>query len=81
MTGAERCTRRRSTLRTSPCITCGRSEKMQKFVVTVETANASYELPVHAGSLEEALEVAEAEYEELGQVTRVRPDTNFGFDL
>lgn len=54
---------------------------MQKFVVTVETANASYELPVHAGSLEEALEVAEAEYEELGQVTRVRPDTNFGLDL
>lgn len=57
-------------------ITCGRSEKMQKFVVTVETANASYELPVHAGSLEEALEVAEAEYEELGQVTRVRPDSH-----
>lgn len=47
-----------------------------KFVVTVETANASYELPVHAGSLEEALEVAEAEYEELGQVTRVRPDSH-----
>ncbi|QOV07375.1 hypothetical protein KDKPMHDL_00100 [Klebsiella phage 066046] len=62
--------------RTSPCITCGRSEKMQKFVVTVETASASYELPVHAGSLEEALEVAEAEYEELGQVTRVRPDSH-----
>lgn len=54
---------------------------MQKFVVTVATANASYELPVHAESLEEALEVAEAEYEELGQVARVRPDTNFGFDL
>lgn len=52
---------------------------MQKFVVTVETANASYELPVHAGSLDEALEVAEVEYEELGQVTRVRPDTNFGY--
>lgn len=49
---------------------------MQKFVVTVETANASYELPVHAGSLEEALEVAEAEYAELGQVTRVRPDSH-----
>lgn len=53
-----------------------RSEKMQKFVVTVETANASYELPVHAESLDEALEVAEAEYEELGQVTRVRPDSH-----
>ncbi|WP_434006796.1 host cell RNA polymerase inhibitor, partial [Pseudomonas aeruginosa] len=37
---------------------------MQKFGVTGEAANAAYELPVHAGSLEEALEVAEAEYEE-----------------
>lgn len=49
---------------------------MQKFVVTVATANASYELPVHAESLDEALEVAEAEYEELGQVVRVRPDVH-----
>lgn len=49
---------------------------MKKFIVTVETANASYDLPVHAESLDEALSVAEAEYEELGQVTRVRPDNH-----
>lgn len=47
---------------------------MLKFLATVEFQNHSVELPVHAESLEVATELAEAEYGELGQVTRVRPD-------
>lgn len=49
------------------------SQPTQRFYVTVETQNLSVELPVEAATLEEALELAEAEYEELGEVTRVRP--------
>lgn len=47
---------------------------MQKFLATVEFPNHSVELPVHAETLTEATELAEAEYEQLGKVTRVRPD-------
>lgn len=46
---------------------------LKQYVVTVELQEHSVELPVEAESLEEALEVAEAEYDELGSVTRVRP--------
>lgn len=46
---------------------------MPSYLVTIETQNHSVELPVEAETLEEATELAEAEYETLGQVTRVRP--------
>lgn len=45
----------------------------QQFKVTVEGATMSVELPIEADSLEHALELAEAEYESIGVVTRVRP--------
>lgn len=47
---------------------------MPKFLATVEFQNHSVELPVHAKTLEEATELAESEYEQLGAVTRVRPE-------
>ncbi|AZV02349.1 inhibitor of host bacterial RNA polymerase [Pectobacterium phage Q19] len=48
-----------------------------KFWVTLETVHQSLEVPVYAGTLEEALQVAEDEYMELGVcATRVRPDLN-----
>lgn len=46
---------------------------MKKFMVTVEIGDNSVELPVHAETLDEALEAAELEYSEIGAVTRVRP--------
>lgn len=46
---------------------------MTSYLVTVELPSHSVELPVEAETLEEATELAEAEYETLGQVTRVRP--------
>lgn len=55
---------------------CGNQEDnntMKKFMVTVEIGDNSVELPVHAETLDEALESAELEYAEIGAVTRVRP--------
>lgn len=50
------------------------SEK--KFLATVETAAQSFEVPIYAVSLDEALELAEWQYVPAGfEVTRVRPDT------
>lgn len=46
---------------------------MPKYLATVEFQNHSVELPVEAESLLEATVMAEAEYEQLGAVTRVRP--------
>lgn len=46
---------------------------MGKYLATVEFQKHSVELPVEATSLEEATALAEAEYEQLGAVTRVRP--------
>lgn len=46
---------------------------MAKFMVTVNLPNHSVELPVEADTLDEALELAEAEYETIGEVSRVRP--------
>lgn len=47
----------------------------KKYWVTVESAAHSFEVPVFAESLEQALEDAEWQYQEAGfQVTRVRPD-------
>lgn len=47
--------------------------KYGKYLATVEFLHHSVELPVDAESLEEATELAEAEYEQIGRVTRVRP--------
>lgn len=46
---------------------------MGKYLATVEFQSHSVELPVEATSLSEATELAEAEYEQLGRVSRVRP--------
>lgn len=46
---------------------------MKQYAVTVEIGDHSVEMPVHAESLDEALEAAELEYSEIGAVTRVRP--------
>lgn len=46
-----------------------------KYLVTVESATMSHEVPVYAMSLDEAAQLAEFEYGEAGfAVTRVRPD-------
>ena len=47
----------------------------KKFLVQVESATMSHEVPVYATSLEEATELAEWQYVPAGfAVTRVRPD-------
>lgn len=47
----------------------------KKYWVTVESAAHSFEVPVFAESLDQALEYAEVQYEDAGfQVVRVRPD-------
>lgn len=46
---------------------------MKQYAVTVEIGDNSVEMPVHAESLDEALEIAELEYAEIGAVTRIRP--------
>lgn len=47
---------------------------MKEFAVTVESQKHSFEVPVYAETLEDALDQAEAMYDEAGfQVTRVRP--------
>lgn len=47
----------------------------KKFWATVETAAQSFEVPIFALDLDEALEVAEWQYVPAGfEVTRVRPD-------
>lgn len=49
--------------------------KEKKFLVLVESATMSHEVPVYATSLEEATELAEWQYVPAGfAVTRVRPD-------
>lgn len=48
---------------------------MKRFIAQVETQTHSFEVPVYAETLDEALEKAEAEYVEAGfEVQRVRPD-------
>lgn len=47
----------------------------RKFWVTVESAAHSFEVPVFAESLDQALTDAEFHYQDAGfEVTRVRPD-------
>ena len=47
----------------------------KKYLVQVELATMSHEVPVYATSLEEAIELAEWQYVPAGfTVTRVRPD-------
>ncbi|NBK20429.1 MAG: inhibitor of host bacterial RNA polymerase [Spirochaetia bacterium] len=47
----------------------------KKFFVEVQGLTDSVELPVWADSLEEAQEIAEAEYEDMGfTVNRIRPE-------
>ena len=47
----------------------------KKFLVTVESASMTHEVPVYAMSLDEAVQLAEFEYGEAGfVVTRVRPE-------
>lgn len=47
----------------------------KKYWVTIESAAHSFEVPVFAETLDNALEYAEWQYQEAGfQVTRVRPD-------
>lgn len=47
----------------------------KKFFVTIETAAESFEVPVYALSLDEALDIAELKYIPAGfAVTRVRPE-------
>lgn len=47
----------------------------KKYWATIETAAHSFEVPVYAESLEQALDYAEAQYVEAGfAVTRIRPD-------
>lgn len=46
----------------------------KKFWATVETAEHSFEVPIYAVDLDEALELAEWQYVPAGfEVTRVRP--------
>lgn len=47
----------------------------KKFLVTIEGQHESFEVPIWAHSLDEASELAEAEYGEAGFVIdRVRPE-------
>lgn len=47
----------------------------RKFLVQIESASTGHEVPVYATSLEEAEELAEAQYQEAGfMVTRIRPE-------
>lgn len=47
----------------------------KRFYVTIETAAESFEVPVYAASLDEALDEAELKYIPAGfAVTRVRPE-------
>lgn len=47
----------------------------KRFYVTIETAAESFEVPVYANSLDEALDEAELKYIPAGfAVTRVRPE-------
>jgi hypothetical protein len=47
----------------------------KKYLVQVESATMSHEVPVYATSIEEATELAEWQYVPAGfAVTRVRPD-------
>lgn len=47
----------------------------RKFLVHIESATMGHEVPVYAASLEEAEELAEAQYQEAGfMVTRIRPE-------
>lgn len=47
----------------------------KKFIVTLEGALNSIEVPVFAASLDDALEIAESTYTDEGlEVTRVRPE-------
>ena len=47
----------------------------KKYLVTVESANMSHEVPVYATSLDEATELAEWQYVPAGfAVVRVRPE-------
>ena len=47
----------------------------RKFLVQIESASTAHEVPVYATSLEEAEELAEAQYQEAGfMVTRIRPE-------
>lgn len=46
----------------------------KKFFVTIQTVSHSFEVPVYAKDLDEALDVAERRYMPSGlEVTRVRP--------
>lgn len=46
----------------------------KKFMATVESAAQSFEVPIYAVDLDEALELAEWQYVPAGfEVTRVRP--------
>ncbi len=46
----------------------------KKFWVTVESSEHSFEVPIYAETLDEALELAEWQYVPAGfEVTRVRP--------
>lgn len=46
----------------------------KKFLVTIQTISHSFEVPVYAKDLEEALDTAERRYLPSGlEVTRVRP--------
>lgn len=46
----------------------------KKFMVTINTVSHSFEVPVYAKDLDEALDVAERRYLPSGlEVTRVRP--------
>lgn len=46
---------------------------MKTFLAEVQLQDQSVELPVHAETLEEATEMVEMEYAEIGLVGRVRP--------
>lgn len=47
----------------------------KKYWATIESAAHSFEVPVYAESLDQALEYAESQYVEAGfAVVRVRPD-------
>jgi hypothetical protein len=49
------------------------SQKMLKFLVSIESRDCAQEVPVWARTIEEALEAADLEYGE-DSVRRVRPE-------